>query len=85
MKRITILLSLGLGVLFFAGCNDIKRKAVEVERGAVEHALSKTASTASDKADESINKASDTATGNDKQSKDRNALKGNDDDSDKDK
>ena len=63
MNRFTWLLSLGLGVLLLAGCNDIKRKAVEVERGAVEHALSKTASTASDKADESINKGADAATG----------------------
>ena len=85
MKRITLFLSLGLGVLLLAGCNDVKRKASEVGRGFVEHGLSKTAGTISDKGDESINKASDAATGNDKQSKDRNALKGNDDDPDKDK
>jgi hypothetical protein len=83
MKRITFLLSLGLGLLVVAGCSDVKRKTTEVIRGAKEHALSKTAATASDKADESINKASDSATGGDKQSKDRNALKGNDEDSDK--
>jgi hypothetical protein len=80
MKRMSLFLSLGLGVLVLAGCNDIKRKAVEVERGAVEHALSKTASTASDKADESINKGADAATGGDKKHKDRDALKGKDDD-----
>ncbi len=80
MKRMSLFLSLGLGVLVLAGCNDIKRKAVEVERGAVEHALSKTAGTASDKADESINNASDAATGGDKKHKDRDALKGKDDD-----
>jgi hypothetical protein len=83
MKRMTLFLSLGFGVLLLAGCNDIKRKAIEVERGAQEHVLSKTASTASDKADEAVNKGADSVTGADKKSKDRNALKGNEDDSDK--
>jgi hypothetical protein len=83
MKRITLCLSLGLGILLVAGCGEVKRKAHEVGRGFVEHGLSKTAGTISDKGDAAINKASDAATGDDKQSKDRNALKGGDDESDK--
>jgi hypothetical protein len=83
MKRVTLVLSLGLVLLVLAGCNDIKRKAIDVGRGAKEHVLSKTASTASDKAAEKIDKGADNVTGGDKQSKDRDALKGNEDDSDK--
>lgn len=83
MKRFTLLLSLGLGVLMLAGCGEVKRKVVETGRGVSEHVLSKGFGTVQDKADESVNKGVDTATGNDKQSKDRNALNGKDDDTDK--
>ena len=41
MKRMTLLLSLGLGVLLVAGCGEVKRKAVETGRGLEEHVLSK--------------------------------------------
>ncbi|HEX3998597.1 MAG TPA: hypothetical protein VHX65_08620 [Pirellulales bacterium] len=83
MKRITLLLSLGLGILVVAGCNDVKRKIVETGRGTFEHALSKTAGDVQDKADEGVNKGEASVTGADKKNKDRNALNGKDDDSDK--
>lgn len=83
MKRIALLFSLTLGMLMLSGCSEAKRKAEETLRGTEEHVLSKGFGTVQDKADESVNKGADVVTGADKQSKDRNALKGNDDDSDK--
>jgi len=85
MKRAWLFLSLGLGVLMVAGCNDVKRKAAETVRGTGEHILSKGFGTVQDKADESVNKGTDAVSGADKQSKDRKTLQGGDDDSDKDK
>ena len=80
MKRFTWLLSLGLGILMFAGCGEVKRKAVETERGLQEHVLSKGFSTVQDKGDEAVNKGADAATGGDKKHKDRDAFKDKDDD-----
>ena len=85
MKRMVMLLSLGLGILMVTGCSEAKRKAAETLRGAEEHALSKGFGDVQDKADSAINKGEATATGQDKDAKDRNALNGNDDSSDKDK
>ena len=85
MKLVKLMLSLALGASLFAGCSEVQRKVEETGRGFTEHALSKGASTVQDAGDMAINKGADTATGNDKQSQDRNALKGNDNDSDKDK
>ena len=84
MKRFTLMLSLVLGASLLAGCSEVKRKVEETGRGFTEHALSKTASNVQDAGDSAIDKSANAATGNDKQSQDRNALKGNDD-SDKDK
>lgn len=84
MKRFAIVTALGLGVSILAGCNKVAHEVEQGARGVEEHALSKVVGSATDKADSQVNKGTDAITG-DNQSKDRNALSGNDSDTDKDK
>ena len=59
MKQLAVVLSLGLGIAMFAGCEKIKREAGQTVRGVGEHALSNGFGKVQDKGDEAVNKATD--------------------------